>query len=391
MPKIVISYRREDTAGITGRIHDRLRDHYGREAVFRDIDAIPLGIDFRKHLEQVLKDADAMVCVIGENWLGKPSRGVNRGGARRAAPSSRISDPADYVRLEVESALQKDIPVVPVLIDNTPMPKSADLPESMHGLMFRQALTVSQLQDFDVHTKRLIDGLDRTLATSSRIQERAPAAPVQAQAPVPQHSPGTHEVTEASALLALTKRNEDPKRNNKARMASWTGLGLVGGAVCVLLLIAIWSNWSSPYQPLPPQRQLPPQTQSSLPPLPSEGSVIEATRTPPQAQSSPQRSPPAGSLAAWTETLKGSKITEVAPNFFAAPLCSGCDPASFYCAQPVRSVSDLRGKKVRIVGTDLDMKEDLISAGATPMVLPLPETYQALTARVIDCVGTQAQ
>ncbi len=186
MPKIVISYRREDTAGITGRIHDRLRDHYGRDAVFRDIDAIPLGVDFRKHLEQILNDADAMVCIIGEKWLGKPKRGA-----------SRISDPTDYVRLEVEAALRKGIPLVPVLIDDTRMPKSDDLPESIRDLMFRHALRVDQLQDFDANTKRLVDGLDRTLASTVSVQERPTALPVQKEAPVPTR-PGGEAATVGS-------------------------------------------------------------------------------------------------------------------------------------------------------------------------------------------------
>jgi hypothetical protein len=361
MPKIVISYRREDTAGITGRIHDRLCDHYGRDAVFRDIDAIPLGVDFRKHLEQVLNDADAMVCVIGENWIGKSGRG-----ARRAAPGSRISDPADYVRLEVESALQKDIPIVPVLIDNAPMPKRADLPESLHALMFRQALTVNQLQDFDVHTRRLIDGLDRTLGAS-----------VQTQAPVPQPSPGTREASEAGARPARSSQDEAPRGGNNSRMIFWAILGLCGALA--VLLITVWPQ-SPPQQSSPPQQQLPPQTQSSQR-SPAEGPTIGAPRTAPQTQS----------LGQWTEALKANKITEEAPNFFSASLCSGCGPASFYCVQPIRSVSELKGRKIRIAGTDLDLRERLTSAGAIPMIMPLAETYQALTARVIDCVGAQEQ
>jgi hypothetical protein len=164
MPKIVISYRREDTASVAGRIYDRLCDRYGRDAIFRDIDAIPLGADFREHLEQMLNDADVLICIIGGRWLGRSRRGP-----------SRISEPGDYIRLEVERALQRNIPIIPVLIDKTKIPTGADLPESVHGLLFRQAITINQLQDFDVHTKRLIDGLDRILASAVPVSNVQPA------------------------------------------------------------------------------------------------------------------------------------------------------------------------------------------------------------------------
>ena len=70
MPRITISYRRDDSDVITGRIFDRLSAHYGRETVFRDIDSIPLGVDFRKHVNSVIDDTDIMVAVVGPKWIG---------------------------------------------------------------------------------------------------------------------------------------------------------------------------------------------------------------------------------------------------------------------------------------------------------------------------------
>ncbi|HKI18903.1 MAG TPA: toll/interleukin-1 receptor domain-containing protein, partial [Isosphaeraceae bacterium] len=69
MPKIFLSYRREDSEHVTGRIFDRLTDRFGREAVFMDIDTIPFGVDFRKHLDLAVGQCDILLAVIGESWV----------------------------------------------------------------------------------------------------------------------------------------------------------------------------------------------------------------------------------------------------------------------------------------------------------------------------------
>ena len=104
MPKFVLSYRRADASGIAGRIFDRLAAHYGEPSVFRDIDNIPFGVDFRKHIEMALDDCDAVIAIIGRRWLGSVRSGA------------RIQDERDIVRIEIESALKKRIPIFPVLV-----------------------------------------------------------------------------------------------------------------------------------------------------------------------------------------------------------------------------------------------------------------------------------
>ena len=73
MPKITVSYRRDDSEAITGRIFDRLIGHYGKSSVFRDIDNIPPGVDFRKHIDDALQETDALIVVVGRRWLGSDS------------------------------------------------------------------------------------------------------------------------------------------------------------------------------------------------------------------------------------------------------------------------------------------------------------------------------
>src|SRR5262245_57343014 len=132
MPWIFISYRRQDSAGVAGRIYDHLHAHFGADAVFMDFDSIPIGVDFREHIAAAVQQCDILLAVIGRNWAGET--GVNR----------RIDDERDLVRIEIESALARNIPVVPILIDHAPMPAGGDLPPSLARLAYRNALDLDQ-------------------------------------------------------------------------------------------------------------------------------------------------------------------------------------------------------------------------------------------------------
>jgi hypothetical protein len=148
----MISYRRGDTGVITGRIFDRLVAHFGRDAIFRDIDNIPIGVDFRAHLDQVLSACNVVIAIVGPEWTGPP------GGA------NRLENEADPVRLEVEAALHKGVPIVPVLTLGAEMPASSQLPNSLKDFAYRNALRLDAGQDFDVHITRLLRALDDLLS-----------------------------------------------------------------------------------------------------------------------------------------------------------------------------------------------------------------------------------
>jgi hypothetical protein len=151
--KIVLSYRRSDTEEISGRIFDRLRSQFGHGSVFMDVDSIPLGVDFRRHIQKELEGCDALLAIIGPRWLGG-GRGL------------RIKEEADFVRLEVETALQRDIPVVPVLVRGAKMPRPDQLPETLRDLTFRNAAEVDSGRDFHPHVDRVIRFLDLLLTKS---------------------------------------------------------------------------------------------------------------------------------------------------------------------------------------------------------------------------------
>jgi len=151
MLKITVSYRRTDSDAITGRIFDRLVEHYGRESIFRDIDSIPPGIDFRNYINDALHETSILLVVVGPKWLG------SKGGR------ARIDDDADPVRIEVETAMKLGITVIPILIGNTKMPSISQLPDSIKDFAFRNAVHIDPGADFEGHCERLTRAMDLLL------------------------------------------------------------------------------------------------------------------------------------------------------------------------------------------------------------------------------------
>jgi hypothetical protein len=149
---IAISYRRQDSNPVAGRLYDRLQAEFGKGNVFMDFDSIPYGVDFRDHIKQTLKRAKVVVAIIGPDWSG----------GREAAPR-RIDDPADFVRLEIASALENGVPIIPVLVNNTPMPEAKSLPAELEGLAFRNGLALDTGIDFHHHADRLIAGIHKVI------------------------------------------------------------------------------------------------------------------------------------------------------------------------------------------------------------------------------------
>lgn len=147
--RIFISYRRDDSADVTGRLYDRLVARFGRERVFKDVDSIPLGVDFRTHLQEVVSACDVVVAVIGERWMS-----VGEGESRR------LDDTKDFVRIELETALQREIPIIPVLVGAARMPSVRDLPPTLAALVYRHGQSVRPDPDFHHDMDRLIHGLE---------------------------------------------------------------------------------------------------------------------------------------------------------------------------------------------------------------------------------------
>jgi TIR domain len=160
---IAISYRREDSSPVAGRLFDRLEAEFGKGNVFMDFDSIEYGVDFRAKIKQTLERAQVVIAIIGPAWMGHRGRGKRR-----------IHEPADFVRLEIAQALARDIPVIPVLLDSTAMPKEESLPEEIRGLVYRHALVLDTGVDFHHHATRLIAALHKIVVLPPTIKAEPP-------------------------------------------------------------------------------------------------------------------------------------------------------------------------------------------------------------------------
>jgi hypothetical protein len=170
---IAISYRRQDSSPVAGRLYDRLQAEFGKGTIFMDFDSIPYGVDFREHIKTTLQRAKVVIAIIGPEWCGG-----------RDPSNRRIDDPTDFVRLEVASALENGIPIIPVLVNNTPMPDAKSLPAELEGLAFRNGLALDTGIDFHHHADRLIAGIHRVVdPPAPPTLPPAPPTPPKAEAP----------------------------------------------------------------------------------------------------------------------------------------------------------------------------------------------------------------
>ncbi|MGE0594641.1 MAG: toll/interleukin-1 receptor domain-containing protein [Vicinamibacterales bacterium] len=132
MAGVFISYRREDSQGFAGRLADDLSEHLGNERVFRDLE-IPIGSNFADVLTTAVASCDALLVVIGHRWAGQTPGGLG----------FRLFEPDDWVRAEIETALARRRPVIPVLVAGARMPSATDLPASIAPLATVQAAQLS--------------------------------------------------------------------------------------------------------------------------------------------------------------------------------------------------------------------------------------------------------
>ena len=150
--RIFISYRREDTDFPAGWLYERLADHFDGGQVFKDVDSIQLGDDFVEVITTAVGSCDVLLAVIGDRWLTITDEDGKR----------RLDNSDDFVRLEIEAALAREIRVIPILVDGARIPRAEELPASLARLARRQALELSPTR-FDADTSRLLTVLDRTL------------------------------------------------------------------------------------------------------------------------------------------------------------------------------------------------------------------------------------
>jgi hypothetical protein len=170
---IFVSYRRQETSHLAGRLYDRLADRFGESQVFIDVDAIEPGVDFAEEIFRAVAACKVLLAVIGPTWLTTTDDRDRR----------RLDDPDDIVRLEVEAALAREVRVIPILVEGAVMPTRQDLPESLAGLARRNALLIRH-ESFRYDAGRLVTAIEGVLAVPGTVAGREvyPHGPPEAQA-----------------------------------------------------------------------------------------------------------------------------------------------------------------------------------------------------------------
>jgi len=166
---VFLSYRRGDTQWAARGIHGRLSSEYGQDRVFRDLDGIPPGVRFRDYVHDAISKSDIFVLLIGRAWASM----VDDEGRRR------LELPRDPLRVEIETALEAGLPIIPVRVEGAPMPTERDLPPSILELLEFNATEISDSRwDFDI--ARLVEAIDHLAADRREVVEPtvAPARPV---------------------------------------------------------------------------------------------------------------------------------------------------------------------------------------------------------------------
>lgn len=148
MSTVFISYRRQDTVGHAGRIYDRLVDRYGSEGVYRDVDSGQLGEDFAETIRSKVEACGVLLALIGPAWLKATD---DTGGWR-------LAHDHDFVRIEISTALERGIRVIPVLLQGATMPRAGDLPAALSKLSHRNAVEIRD-SHFDQDVSQLIADL----------------------------------------------------------------------------------------------------------------------------------------------------------------------------------------------------------------------------------------
>jgi hypothetical protein len=230
MPDIFISYRREDASGYAGRLNDQLAAHFGANHVFIDVDDISPGVDFAQAIERKVSSCDVLVALIGRRWL-----------------NNRLEDPNDFVRREIGTALERNIRVIPVLVDGAAIPQAHQLPPDLSMLARRQVLEMSDSRFHD-DVKRLIRSIEppaKTLLRKRRTWALAAGALAVAAGGVylsriPKSQPQPAAETKPAPKLALPDiagkwkaelRNEGQKQSYNIRLNFQVGGNQLFGMV----------------------------------------------------------------------------------------------------------------------------------------------------------------
>ncbi|MFC3881821.1 toll/interleukin-1 receptor domain-containing protein [Algoriphagus namhaensis] len=169
--KIFVSYRRQDASGEAGRLVDNLEEVFGSEAVFLDVETLEAGLDFVQAIDQALNNCKVLIAIIGPHWAN----------IKDADGNLRLFNEGDFIRIEISAALERDIRVIPVLVNGARMPSDSELPEELKALNRRHAHELSSSR-WKYDTDQLIAVLSKIIEPQKKPVNPEPIRP----RPIPQ-------------------------------------------------------------------------------------------------------------------------------------------------------------------------------------------------------------
>ena len=153
MSKIFLSYRRDDSRSVTGRIYDRLTQQLPEVQMFKDVESIPAGENFVEFSNLEIAKSELFIPIIGKSWA--------------SSLMARQNEVNDYVRIEIEEALKLKIPILPVYVEGAIGPKPEELPPSIRAISFINALQVRPDPDFNHDMEGLIEVIKKQIGHCS--------------------------------------------------------------------------------------------------------------------------------------------------------------------------------------------------------------------------------
>ena len=201
-----------------------------------DIDNIPYGVNFLDAMHELLNRTDILIAVVGRDWLGREADGTRK-----------IDNETDFVRIEVETALKRGIPVIPVLVANATIPKPEELPESIRSFTYHSGAEVDYGRDFDAHMDRLIAAMrvllreKQAVALREQIQKFWKTADelVSEQRRTELRNYVNGLVKSADELLSKDHKIEFkiPRLKSEGGMSKGVKYALIGGGIVILLIL----------------------------------------------------------------------------------------------------------------------------------------------------------
>jgi subtilisin family serine protease len=204
---IFLSYRRNDAAAYAILLKSKLTERFPGERVFMDLDSIEAGRDFAEVIQDALGSCVVLVALIGRQWVTVEDEQGRR----------RLHDPDDLVRLEVATALERDVRVIPVLVDGAKAPRREQLPSALEKLARLNALELSNNR-FAYDAEKLLDLIEPELGAGPGVSTvRWPQSAADADAPISTHS---HPSSGEDARGGLRQKSPGQVRSNRARSAA---------------------------------------------------------------------------------------------------------------------------------------------------------------------------